>query len=127
MWELIIQYILIVILVVLLGFLIYYLKDKGIIRDEDYYGITFSILSVLDIKEASRQTVKAILREISDAVQFVESNLKGESNEIKEEKALEIAREGIDSLQLSSKISDDSIRYIIRLSCAILPPTYGNK
>jgi hypothetical protein len=127
MAELIIQYILIVILVVVLGFLIYYLKDKQIIRDEDYYGITFSILSILDIKDSSRKKVKSILREVSDAVQFVECNFKGEKNEVKEERAIEIAREGIDSLKLNSKISDESVLYMIRLSCAILPPTHGDK
>lgn len=123
----VIQYILIVLLVVVLGALMYYLKDKEIIREEDYYGIAFSILSALGYKDISKETVKIILRTISDAVQFVECNFKNENNDVKEEKALEIAREGIDNLELISKISDASIKYIIRLACALLPPTNESK
>lgn len=123
----VIQYILIVLLVVVLGVLMYYLKDKEIIREEDYYGIAFSIFSALGYKDASKESIKAVLRAISDAVQFVETNFKNENNSIKEEKALEIAREGIDNLELTSLISDDSIKYIIRLACAMLPPTNESK
>ncbi|WP_243108043.1 hypothetical protein [Clostridium sp. JN-9] len=101
--------------------MIYLLKDRGTIIKEDYYGITGSILSMLEDKEASQVNVKSILREVSKAVSFVELNFKNEDNEIKQEKALEMARNSILELNLSTEIPDESIIYIIRLSTALLP------
>lgn len=130
MSTLILEYVLIVLLVLGVGYLIYLLKDRGTIIKEDYYGITGSILSMLEDKEAAQVNVKNILREVSKAVSFVELNFKNEDNEIKQEKALEIARNSILELNLSTEIPDESIIYIIRLSTALLPgvrPLGGSK
>ena len=130
MSTLILEYVLIVLLVLGVGYLIYLLKDRGTIIKEDYYGITGSILSMLEDKEASQVNVKSILREVSKAVSFVELNFKNEDNEIKQEKALEMARNSILELNLSTEIPDESIIYIIRLSTALLPgvrPLGGSK
>jgi hypothetical protein len=124
MTELIIQYIFIVFLVIGTVSLIYFLKEKGIIRNGDYFGITYTILGSLNGREATNENVKKILREVSLSVQFVEENFKDEDNETKEDKALERAREAIESFDFRSVINDDSIRYIIRLACAILPSTH---
>jgi hypothetical protein len=125
MTEIIIQYTLIVILVLGIGYLVYFLKEKGVIRNDDYFGITYTILGMLTAKDATPQNVKNILRVVSSAVQFVEVNLKGEENSKKENKALELAKDSLKLLKLNSEISDDSIRFIIRISCALLPSTHN--
>lgn len=123
MTELIIQYVFIVFLVVGTVSLIYFLKEKGIIRNGDYFGITYTILGMLDGREATNENVKKILRAVSSAVQFVEENFNNEGNSVKEEKAVEMAKEALKVYNFKSDISDESIRYIIRLTCALLPPT----
>lgn len=123
MTEIILQYILIVALVVGIGYLVYFLKEKGFIRTDDYFGITYTILGMLERKEANSETVKKILRAISEAVQYVESNYRNEDNSIKEEKALELSKSSLELLKLNSIINDESIKYIIRLSCALLLST----
>ena len=107
--------------------MIYLLKDRGTIVKEDYYGITGSILSMLEDKEAAQENVKNILREVSKAVNFVELNFKNEDNKLKQEKALEMARNSILELNLNTEIPDESIIYIIRLSTALLIPTQETK
>jgi hypothetical protein len=124
MTELIIQYIFIIFLVVGIVSLIYFLKEKGIIRDGDYFGITYTILGMLDGREATNENVKKILRAVSSAVFFIEENLKNEENSVKEEKAVEMAKEALKVFNFRSEISDASIRYTIRLACAFLPPTH---
>lgn len=124
MTGLIIQYIFIVFLVVGTVSLIYFLKEKGIIRDGDYFGITYTILGVLDGREATNENVKKILRVVSSSVQYVEDNLRNEDNKIKEDKALEIAREALEKFNFRNVIDDNSIRYMIRLACANLRPTH---
>lgn len=127
MSTLILEYVLIVLLVLGVGYLIYLLKDRGTIVKEDYYGITGSILSMLEDKEAAQENVKNILREVSKAVNFVELNFKNEDNKLKQEKALEMARNSILELDLNTEIPDESIIYIIRLSTALLIPTQETK
>lgn len=124
MAEIIIQYTLIVILVLGIGYLAYFLKEKGVIRNDDYFGITYTILGMLTAKDATPGNVKNILRAVSSAVQFVEENLKVEENSDKENKALELAKDSLKLLKLNSEISDDSIRFIIRITCALLPSTH---
>ena len=119
----IIQYCAMVLFVIAIGYLLYYLKETGIIKSYDYYGIAYSTLGMLEGKEADSLNVKNILRAVSSVVQIVELNYKQETNGVKEEKALVLAREEIDKLHLNSEIENDSIRYIIRLACALLPPT----
>lgn len=123
MSTLILEYVLIVLLVLGVGYLIYLLKDRGTIIKEDYYGITGSILSMLEDKEAKQENVKNILRQVSKAVNFVELNFKNEDNKLKQEKALEMARNSILELNLNTEIPDESIIYIIRLSTALLIST----
>lgn len=127
MSTLILEYVLIVLLVLGVGYLIYLLKDRGTIIKEDYYGITGSILSMLEDKEAKQENVKNILRQVSKAVNFVELNFKNEDNKLKQEKALEMARNSILELNLNTEIPDESIIYIIRLSTALLISTQETK
>jgi hypothetical protein len=122
MTEIIFQYILILILVVGLAFLLYNLKEKGVIRDNDYYGITYTILGSLDNYEASSHSVKKILRTVASSVQEVENNYKNESYEVKEELALSAAKKRISALNLNSQLDEKSIRYMIRLACALQAP-----
>jgi hypothetical protein len=123
MLQIILQYVLIILLVVGLGYLIYLFKDKGVSLKEDYFGIAYSILGMLDAAEETPLNIKRILRTIRDIVSFIEANYKNEDNNVKEKKALELARNAVKALSLKSEISDDSITYLIRLACAFLPPT----
>lgn len=123
MAEIIIQYVLIVIMVLAVGYLAYFLKEKGVIVKNDYFGISYTILGMLTNSEATPENVKKILRAVSEAVRIVEETLGNEENDVKEKQALDIAKDNLKALQLSSGISDDSIRYIIRLACALLPST----
>ncbi|MDF2883002.1 MAG: hypothetical protein K0R54_3559 [Clostridiaceae bacterium] len=126
MSTLILEYVLIIMLVLGVGYLLYLLKDRGTIIKEDYYGIAVSIFSVRDDNEWAPQNVKKILREVSKAVNFVELNFKNEDNELKQEKALEMVKGSISALNLKTEIPDESIIYIIRLCTALLPPTHFN-
>jgi hypothetical protein len=119
--QILIQYILVVLLVLCLAYLIYYLKEKGAIKDNDYFGITYTILGELDSEEASPETVKRILRAVSGAVQYIEVHFKDEENAKKEALALDKAKEALNALNLRSRVRNESIRCLIRLACAILP------
>jgi hypothetical protein len=119
----IIQYVSIVLLVVGVGYLLYLLKEKESKFNEDYFGITYSILRSLRDTEITSENVKKILRIISKIVLYIEDNYKNEDNKVKEDKALKFAKEALKELKLRRSIDDDSIRYIIRLSTAFLPPT----
>ncbi|WP_125152077.1 hypothetical protein [Clostridium rectalis] len=121
MVSIILQYVLIAFLVVGIGYLVYLLKDKDVSIKDDYFGVAYILLDTLSNDEATPENAKNILRAISTAVNYVESNYKDEDNEIKEEKALKMAKEAINALNLQSSISDDSIRYVIRLAAALLP------
>lgn len=119
----IIQYVSIVLLVVGVGYLLYLLKEKESKFNEDYFGITYSILRSLRDTEITSENVKKILRIISKIVLYIEDNYKNEDNKVKEDKALQFAKEALKELKFRRTIDDDSIRYIIRLSTAFLPPT----
>lgn len=119
----ILQYVSIVLLVVGVGYLMYLLKEKESKFNEDYFGITYSVLRTLKDTEITYENVKKILRIISKTVLYIEDNYKNEENKLKEDKALELARETLKELKFKRTIDDDSIRYIIRLSAALLPAT----
>lgn len=121
--DIIIQYVLIVLLIVGLSYFIYLLKDKGINVKEDYFGITYTILRTLSDIDATPKKIKRLLRAVSDAVNYVEVNCKNEDNDIKEQKALILAREAVEKLEFESRIDDESLIYVIRLCAAMMPAT----
>lgn len=125
--DIIIQYVLIVLLIVGLSYFVYLLKDKGINIKEDYFGITYTVLRTLSDVDATPKNVKKLLRAVSDAVKYVEVNFKNEDNDIKEQKALILARETVEELKFESRIDDESLIYIIRLCAAIMPATNKDK
>jgi len=120
--QLITQYVLIIFLILGFGYLIYLLKDKEPKGREDYYGIAYGILNTLQPKEATTENVKKIIRAVAEAVNYVELNYKDDDNSFKEEKALNLSRTAINALNFSSDITDESMRYIIRLVSVTLPP-----
>ncbi|PRR79347.1 hypothetical protein CLLI_08270 [Clostridium liquoris] len=122
MSNIILEYVLIVFLVVGIGYFLYLLRDKGITIKDDYFGITLSILNTLSEEDATHENVKKILRAVSKAVNYVESNYKDEANDIKEQKALDMAQIIIMGLNLNSPITEESIRNLIKLATAFLPP-----
>lgn len=127
MTNIVFQYVLVVVLIAGLSYLVYLVKDKGISVKEDYFGITYMLLKSLNDLEATPEKVKKIIRAISEEVQFIELNYKNEDNTLKEEKALILAKEALEALEaldFENKIDDESIRYIIRLCAAALPPTH---
>ena len=121
MSDIIIQYALVMLLIVGLSYFVYLIKDKGIIVKEDYFGITYTILKDLIDSEASSENIKKILRAVFQAVNFIEVNYKNEPNDIKEEKALILGREAVESLGFESIIDEEAIRYIIRIGAALMP------
>lgn len=123
MSQIIIQYVLVVLLVLGLGYVLYLLKDKGVSIKEDYFGIASTVLSSIQGNKATPENIKKILRIISTAVNYVEENHTDEENYVKEDKALSMVKEALSELNFTSKIDDDSLRNIIRLCCAFLPPT----
>lgn len=123
MVEIIIQYALIVLLVVGLGYLVYLLKDKDMNLKDDYFGLAYVILGSLVASEATPENIKKIIRIVSEAVQYVETNYKNGENTFKEEEAIKMAKNAIALLNFQSDIDDESLRYIIRLAAALLPPT----
>lgn len=123
MAEVVIQYILILLLVTGLGYLIYLLKDNDINYKEDYFGLAYVILGSLTTSESTPENAKRIIRIISVVVNFIESNFRNSENNIKEEKAVNMAKDAIGLLDFKSNIDDESLKYLIRLAAAILPPT----
>lgn len=123
MTYIIIQYVSIVLLVVGVGYLLYLLKEKEPKFNEDYFGITYSILSSLGETNQTQENVKKILRVVSKAVVDVEYSYRNEDNKIKEDKALQLAKEALRELNFKRIIDDNSIRHIISLAAALLPPT----
>jgi hypothetical protein len=121
--EIIIQYVLIVLLVTGLGYLVYLLKDKGINIKEDYFGFAYVILGSLLASEATPQNIKLIIRIVSAAVKYVETNYKNSENTFKEEEAIRMAKSDIGLLGFQNKVDDESIKYLTRLAAASLPPT----
>jgi len=128
MVQIIIQYVLVILLVVGLGYLAYLLKDKKINIKDDYFGLAYAILNTLKSDEATSANIKKIIRAVSEGVKFVEDNYKNVDNAIKEEEALKLIRESIDALGFESPIDESSIRYLIRIAASMLPATHdGNK
>ena len=123
MSEIFIQYVLILLLVIGLGYLIYLLRDSDINFREDYYGLEYVILGYLSAQEATTENVKKIIRAISDGVQYAESNYRNSENIFKEQEAINKAKETIRSINLKSNIDNDSLKYLTRLAAALLPPT----
>lgn len=118
MAELIVEYVLIVLMVLGIAYLIYFLREKGIIRNDDYYGITYTILAELENHEAGQENVKKILRAAAASVNFVENTYKDDDNKTKEDRAVAITREAIRDLNIHSDIGDRSLKYLIRMACA---------
>ena len=123
MTEIIIQYTLIVLLVIGLGYLVYLLRDKDIDIKDDYFGLANVILGSLIASEATPENVKKIIRVVSGAVQYVEANYKNSENTFKEELAIKMAKDASNLLNFQSKIDSESLKYLIRLAAALLPPT----
>jgi hypothetical protein len=123
MVEIIIQYILIVLLVIGLGYLAYLLKDKNQNIKDDYFGLANVILGSLSASEFTPQNAKIIIRIISKAVQFVETNYRNSENTLKEKEAIKIAKEGTNSLSFNINVDEESLKYLVRIAAALLPPT----
>ena len=123
MVEIIIQYVLIVLLLIGLGYLAYLLKDKDLNLKEDYFGLAYIILGSLSASESTPENAKKIIRIVSKAVQYVETNYKNSENTLKEEEAIKIVKEGTNLLDFKSNVDDESVKYLIRVAAALLPPT----
>ena len=123
MTEIIIQYTLIVLLVTGLGYLVYLLREKDIDIKDDYFGLANVILGSLIASEATPENVKKIIRIVSDAVQYVETNYRNSENNVKEEVAIKMAKDASSLLNFQSNIDTESLKYLIRLAAALLPPT----
>ncbi len=123
MVEIIIQYVLILFLVTGLGYLAYLLKDRDVNVTDDYYGLDYAILGSLSHGEDTAENVKEIIRIISQEVQYVETNYKNSENDFKEEKAIIMAKNSINVLGFESNIDNESLKYMVRLAAALLPPT----
>jgi len=119
MVEIIIQYILILLLVIGLGYLVYLLKDNDVNIVDDYYGLHYVILGSLSEGEYTAENVKKIIRIIAQTVKYVEINYGDKDNKFKEEKAIQMARNATNLLCFQSNIDDESIKYLIRLAVAI--------
>jgi len=118
----ILLYLFIVALVVGFVYFFYLIKEKGENIDENYFGITYSILDTLLGKELTYENVKCILRIVSDCVYKVEINMKELEDQKKENIALSMIIEAIKKLDLRYPLSDKNIRYLIRLSCGFQHP-----
>jgi len=123
MVDIILQYVLILLLVVGLGYLVYLLKDKDINLQEDYYGLAYVILGGLSASEASPENEKRIIRIVSGMVQYVEENYKNSENGFKEDKAINMITNAIELLNFQSNIDTESLKHLVRLATAMLPAT----
>jgi hypothetical protein len=123
MLEIIIQYILVLLLVIGLGYLVYLLKDNDVNIVDDYYGLHYVILGSLAESESTAENVKKIIRIIAQTVKYIETNYGDKDNKFKEEKAIQMAKDSTNLLCFQSNIDDESIKYLIRLAVALLPST----
>lgn len=126
MGIIIFQYILLVLLIVGIAYFMYLIKEKEEQIKDDYYGITYNLLTFLDDDESTVENVKKVLRTVRECVNFVEENFKNESNIEKEEKAISISKEAIENLNFNREIDDESLICIIRLATAFMKPTNEN-
>ncbi len=120
MTALIIQYVLLVLMVLAIAYFVYLLNDKGILKEDDYYGITYTILRELDRNEATRENVRSILKAVASTVKFVEEAYVDDDYKIKEERAIALSREAIRELSIYSDVGDKALRYLIRLAYGFL-------
>jgi len=123
MVEIILQYVLIILLVIGLGYLAYLLKDKDINIKDDYFGFDYVILGSLEAGESTSENSKKILRIVSKAVQYVETNYRERENTLKEEEAIKLVKDSISLLNLKNNIDSESLKYLVRLAAVLLPPT----
>jgi hypothetical protein len=123
MVEIIIQYVLIVLLVTGLGYLAYLLKDKDLNLKDDYFGLAYIILGSLSTSESTPENAKKIIRIVSKAVQYVETNYRNSENALKEEEAIKIAKDDTSLLDFQINVDDESLKYLVRIAAALLPPT----
>ncbi|MBU3157003.1 hypothetical protein [Clostridium estertheticum] len=123
MVEIIIQYILIVLLVMGLAYLAYLLKDKDSNLKDDYFGFASVILGSLTTSESTPENAKTILRIISQVVQNIETNYRNSDNALKEEKAIQLAKDATSLLGFKKNIDGESLKYLIRVAAALLPAT----
>jgi hypothetical protein len=114
------QYLLIIALVAGFVYFFYLIKEKGENIDENYFGITYSILDTLLGKELTYENVKSILRIVSECVYYVEVNMKKLEDQKKEDIALSMIIESVKKIDLRHPLSNNSIRYLIRLSCGFM-------
>lgn len=126
MGIIIFQYILLVLLIVGIAYFMYLIREKEEQIKDDYYGITYNLLTFLDDNESTSENVKKVLRTVGECVNFVEENFKNQSNIEKEEKAISISKEAIENLNFNRKIDDESLICIIRLATAFMKPTNEN-
>lgn len=119
----ILQYVLIVLLVVGVGYLLYLLKERNVSISEDYFGIASSMLSMLESNESTPENIKSVLRLVSKVVKHIEESYKDSDNSFKEQRAVEMVEEGLKAFNFSSPIPDDSVVCLVRLAVAMLPPT----
>lgn len=120
MTALIIQYVLLVLMVLAIAYFVYLLNDKGILKEDDYYGITYTILRELDRNEATKENVRSILKAVASTVKFVEEAYVDDEYKIKEERAIALSREAIRDLSIYSDLGDKALRYLIRIAYAYL-------
>ncbi|MBU3202148.1 hypothetical protein LL037_20105 [Clostridium estertheticum] len=123
MVEIIIQYVLIVLLVMGLAYLAYLLKDKDSNLKDDYFGFASVILGCLTTSESTPENAKIILRIISQVVQNIETNYRNSDNALKEEKAIQLAKDATSLLGFKKNIDGESLKYLIRVAAALLPAT----
>lgn len=121
MKEILLQYMLIIFLVIGIGYLIYLIRDRGIELYEDYFGLTYALLNTLQSDERGTQNIKRILRIVGEVVRFIEIEYFNEPNEKKEMEAVKLVHELLEEAGFESPIDEQSIRYIIRISSAMLP------
>ncbi|EKS4342961.1 hypothetical protein QB607_000906 [Clostridium botulinum] len=118
------QYILIIILIIAIGYFLYLIKNRSDDYLENYYGLSDIIINTDYEEEKSRENIKIILRAIASSVYYVEKNFKKESNNIKENKALEKVEELLKEYKFKGKINEYTLRYLIRINCALMNELY---
>ncbi|MCY6960071.1 hypothetical protein [Clostridium brassicae] len=123
MTQIVLQYVLVVLLVVGIAYFVYLIRDKGLNISEDYFGIARTLLDFLGSSDDITANGKSVLRAISEAVNYVEVNYRDEDNRIKEEKAVILAKEAIETFNFENSIPEENLRQLIRLCAVFMPPT----
>ena len=118
--QTVLEYSLIMLFAIGFVYFLYHIKERNENIDENYFGITYSILDTLLGKELTYDNVKNILRTVSEAVYYVETNMKELDDQEKENVALSMIIESVKKIDLRYPLSDNSIRFLIRLSCGFM-------